>query len=73
MRDTVTLYENHQVGIYDHAVYPREFRTVPWCTTHNSKRLGYGTLCEQAAWYSNQDKHQIDGQNCVFVDKLVEA
>ena len=40
---------------------------IPWCTTHDSKRLGHNPeLCEFAAWYSNQDKHQIGGQNCVI-------
>ena len=38
---------------------------IPWCTTHDSKQLGFNPkLCEFAAWYSNQRDHQIDDQHC---------
>ena len=43
----------------------RKQTAILWCTTHDSKQLGFNPeLCEFAAWYSNQREHQIDDQHC---------
>ncbi len=84
MSDIVTLYrpdsackrncagcqEDAEQAMVEHG-HPVEFRTVHWCTAHNSNGNGppgntchYSALAQLSEWKMNP---------CKFVDKLVEV
>ncbi len=66
MSTTVTLYHRWNI---EWGWKSTEFRTVSWCTTHDSPKYLYEHHCDRVHWRYPTDEADI----CNVVDKLVEA
>ena len=77
MSDTVILYRAHSFARCRYA-QPVEFRTVPWCTTHDSKFHKRAPFVARGSDDDGKRCERVlitfeDLPPCNIVDKLVEA